>query len=176
MQLAINGQPIQCNEKHKAPAKTSSCLCLQTPGSQRSYAGMDTISIHRLLTCPSAGLRRLEDGRLSVICIPDWSTPGETMIQLPDNGLIHLSSRHTVMETFARLETVVQAKGLTILARIDHSGDAAGSGTGQPRRPDATGVAQHPQRVHPLDRRPAGASGEGGTARSGKSRLHRIAR
>jgi uncharacterized protein (DUF302 family) len=47
------------------------------------------------------------------------------MPQLPDNGLIHLSSPHTVMETLARLETIVQAKGLTILARIDHSGDAA---------------------------------------------------
>jgi uncharacterized protein (DUF302 family) len=50
------------------------------------------------------------------------------MIQLPDNGLIQLSSPHTVMETFARLETIVQAKGLTILARIDHSGDAAKAG------------------------------------------------
>jgi uncharacterized protein (DUF302 family) len=50
------------------------------------------------------------------------------MIQVPDNGLIHLSSPHTVMETFARLETIVRAKGLTILARIDHSGDAAKAG------------------------------------------------
>jgi uncharacterized protein (DUF302 family) len=49
----------------------------------------------------------------------------ETMPQLPNNGLIHLSSPHTVMETLARLETIVQTKGLTILARIDHSGDAA---------------------------------------------------
>lgn len=47
------------------------------------------------------------------------------MSQLPDNGLIHLSSPHTVLETLARLETIVQAKGLTILALIDHSGDAA---------------------------------------------------
>ena len=47
------------------------------------------------------------------------------MSQLPDNGLIHLSSLHTVIETLARLETIVQAKGLAILARIDHSGDAA---------------------------------------------------
>jgi uncharacterized protein (DUF302 family) len=50
------------------------------------------------------------------------------MPQLPDNGLIHLSSLHTVTETFARLETIVRAKGLTILARIDHSGDAAKAG------------------------------------------------
>jgi uncharacterized protein (DUF302 family) len=47
------------------------------------------------------------------------------MPQLPDNGLIHLSSPHTVIETLARLETIVQTKGLAILARIDHSGDAA---------------------------------------------------
>ena len=51
-----------------------------------------------------------------------------TMPQPPDNGLIHLSSPHTVVETLERLETIVQAKGLTILARIDHSGDAAKAG------------------------------------------------
>jgi uncharacterized protein (DUF302 family) len=45
-----------------------------------------------------------------------------------DNGMIHLSSPHSVLETLARLETIVQAKGLTILARIDHSGDAAKAG------------------------------------------------
>jgi uncharacterized protein (DUF302 family) len=44
---------------------------------------------------------------------------------MQDNGLIHLSSPHSVLETFARLETIVQSKGLTIQARIDHSGDAA---------------------------------------------------
>ena len=49
------------------------------------------------------------------------------MTKLPDNG-ISPSSPHTVMETLARLETIVQAKGLTILARIDHSGDAAKAG------------------------------------------------
>ncbi len=47
------------------------------------------------------------------------------MPDLPDNGMIHLSSPRTVPETLARLETIVQTKGLTILARIDHSGDAA---------------------------------------------------
>jgi uncharacterized protein (DUF302 family) len=48
--------------------------------------------------------------------------------KLPDNGMIHLSSPHTVMETLTRLETIVQSKGLTVLARIDHSGDAARAG------------------------------------------------
>jgi uncharacterized protein (DUF302 family) len=50
------------------------------------------------------------------------------MLKLSNNGLIHLSSPHTVSETLARLETIVQAKGLPILARIDHSGDAAKAG------------------------------------------------
>ena len=54
------------------------------------------------------------------------------MTKLPDNGMIHLSSPRTVMETLARLETIVQTKGLTILARIDHNGDAAKAGLQMP--------------------------------------------
>jgi uncharacterized protein (DUF302 family) len=53
---------------------------------------------------------------------------GATMPDLPDNGMIHLSSPHSVMETLARLESIVKAKGLSILTRIDHSGDAAKAG------------------------------------------------
>jgi uncharacterized protein (DUF302 family) len=47
------------------------------------------------------------------------------MTALPDNGMVHLSSPYSVPETCQRLETVVLARGLSILARIDHSGDAA---------------------------------------------------
>ena len=42
-----------------------------------------------------------------------------------NRGLVHLSSPHSVSETLARLEGVVRSKGIPILARIDHSGDAA---------------------------------------------------
>ncbi len=41
------------------------------------------------------------------------------------NGLVHLRSPYTVSETIARLDGMVSSKGLTVLARIDHSGDAA---------------------------------------------------
>jgi uncharacterized protein (DUF302 family) len=51
------------------------------------------------------------------------ATPNPRLIQ--NNGLIHLSSPYSVPETLSRLEKIVQSKGLTILARIDHSGDAA---------------------------------------------------
>jgi uncharacterized protein (DUF302 family) len=47
---------------------------------------------------------------------------------MPDNGIVNLSSPHSVLETLARLEAVVQAKGIPILAMIDHSGDAAKAG------------------------------------------------
>lgn len=50
------------------------------------------------------------------------------MAEVPNNGMIHLSSPHSVVETLARLESIVKAKGLPILARIDHSGDAAKAG------------------------------------------------
>jgi uncharacterized protein (DUF302 family) len=41
-----------------------------------------------------------------------------------DNGIVHLQSPHSVSETLQRLEALVAAKGLTIFARIDHSGEA----------------------------------------------------
>jgi uncharacterized protein (DUF302 family) len=47
------------------------------------------------------------------------------MASLPENGMAHLSSPRPVSETLQRLESLVTARGLTILARIDHSGDAA---------------------------------------------------
>lgn len=42
-----------------------------------------------------------------------------------NNGLVHVASTRSVSETLQKLESVLQAKGLTIFARIDHSGEAA---------------------------------------------------
>ena len=41
-----------------------------------------------------------------------------------DNGVTHLRSPYSVANTLQRLEAVITAKGLTIFARIDHSGEA----------------------------------------------------
>ena len=43
------------------------------------------------------------------------------------HGLVHLRSPYTVSETIVCLEAIVSSKGLTVLARIDHSGDADGN-------------------------------------------------
>ena len=38
--------------------------------------------------------------------------------------MVHLSSPYKVPETLKRLDSVLQSRGLTVFARIDHSGDA----------------------------------------------------
>ena len=45
-----------------------------------------------------------------------------------ENGMIHLASPYSVSETLRRLESLLQARGLAIFARIDHSGEAEKAG------------------------------------------------
>src|SRR5450755_2154833 len=45
-----------------------------------------------------------------------------------ENGLIHLLSKYSVEETMRRLEALLQERGVTIFARIDHSGEAEKAG------------------------------------------------
>ncbi len=40
------------------------------------------------------------------------------------NGIVSKPSKYSVPETLLRLENVVKSKGLTVFARIDHSGEA----------------------------------------------------
>jgi len=49
---------------------------------------------------------------------------------LPDNGkgLIDIPSNHSVDETVTKLEGILQAKGITLFALVDHSGEAAKAG------------------------------------------------
>jgi len=42
-----------------------------------------------------------------------------------DRGILDLPSPHSVPETLARLESLLKEKGVTVFARIDHSGEAA---------------------------------------------------
>lgn len=49
-------------------------------------------------------------------------------MMIADKGIVHLRSAYPVSETMKRLETLVTGAGMTILARIDHSGDAERAG------------------------------------------------
>jgi uncharacterized protein (DUF302 family) len=51
---------------------------------------------------------------------------------LPDNGMVHLSSPHSVPETIQRLQSLLQAQGLMLFCRVDHSGEAAKAGLKMP--------------------------------------------
>ena len=42
-----------------------------------------------------------------------------------DNGIVNTASPYSVDETLQHLQTLLEAKGITIFARIDHSGEAA---------------------------------------------------
>lgn len=45
-----------------------------------------------------------------------------------DNGLVTKPSKYAVAETVSRLEDVLKSKGVTVFARVDHSGDAQKAG------------------------------------------------
>jgi uncharacterized protein (DUF302 family) len=49
---------------------------------------------------------------------------------MPDagNGIVSQRSHHTVDETVDRLKNLLQAKGVTLFALVDHSGEAAKAG------------------------------------------------
>ena len=46
------------------------------------------------------------------------------MFSNPANGIVTIPSHHSVDETVARLEKILQEKGVKLFALIDHSGEA----------------------------------------------------
>lgn len=49
-----------------------------------------------------------------------------------NNGIIDIPSHHSVDETVARLKQTLDAKGVTLFALVDHSGEAAKVGMNMP--------------------------------------------
>lgn len=46
----------------------------------------------------------------------------------PTNGLVTIASQHDVRETIDRLKADIEAKGMTVFARIDHAAGATAAG------------------------------------------------
>ena len=46
------------------------------------------------------------------------------MVSTADNGILQRPSNHSVDETVKRLKGILQARGLTLFALVDHSGEA----------------------------------------------------
>jgi uncharacterized protein (DUF302 family)/uncharacterized membrane protein YidH (DUF202 family) len=51
-------------------------------------------------------------------------TPMTSMAPMADNGIINKVSNHSVDETVEKLKGILQAKGVTLFALVDHSGEA----------------------------------------------------
>jgi len=49
-----------------------------------------------------------------------------------DEGIVRIASHHPVDETVGRLKTILQSKGVTLFALVDHSGEAEKAGMTMP--------------------------------------------
>jgi len=50
------------------------------------------------------------------------------MASAPDNGISRKRSNHSVDDTVAKVKAILQAKGITVFALVDHSGEAVKAG------------------------------------------------
>ena len=56
----------------------------------------------------------------------------EASMMLKDTGIINTPSYHSVDQTVEKLKQILQAKGVTLFAQVDHSGEAAKAGMKMP--------------------------------------------
>lgn len=50
----------------------------------------------------------------------------------PKSGIVRIDSQHSVDQIVAKLKDILRAKGVTLFATIDHSGEAAKAGMNMP--------------------------------------------
>ena len=55
-----------------------------------------------------------------------------TMASATNNGIVNLASNHSVNQTVETLKTILQSKGVTLFALVDHSGEAEKVGLKMP--------------------------------------------
>ncbi len=65
-----------------------------------------------------------------------------------DNGLIHLTSQHSVDDTVQRLQALLSEKNIRLFAIVDHSGEA--EKVGLPMRPTKLLIFGNPKGGTPL--------------------------
>jgi uncharacterized protein (DUF302 family) len=67
---------------------------------------------------------------------------------MTDQGIVHKPSRHSVDEALSKLQGILAAKGVTVFALIDHSGEAAK--VGMQMRPTKLLIFGNPKGGTPL--------------------------
>src|SRR5437660_12255523 len=71
-----------------------------------------------------------------------------TMNAHKENGLVDIPSNHSVEETVEKLKGILQAKGITLFALVDHSGEAGKAG--MQMRPTRLLIFGNPKAVTPM--------------------------
>jgi uncharacterized protein (DUF302 family)/uncharacterized membrane protein YidH (DUF202 family) len=59
-------------------------------------------------------------------------TPMTSMAPIADNGIVNKASNHSLEQTVENLKGILQAKGVTLFAVVDHSGEAEKAGLKMP--------------------------------------------
>ncbi len=54
------------------------------------------------------------------------------MSAIPENGIVRIASQHSVADTVAKLESMLQAKNVKLFTVVDHSGEAEKAGLAMP--------------------------------------------
>jgi len=54
------------------------------------------------------------------------------MSAIPENGVLHISGKHSVDDTVSKLQEILKAKGAKLFTVVDHSGEAATAGLTMP--------------------------------------------
>ena len=67
---------------------------------------------------------------------------------MTNNGIVNKPSHHSVDETLAKLQAILQAKGIAVFALVDHSGEAAK--VGMKMRPTKLLIFGNPKGGTPL--------------------------
>jgi uncharacterized protein (DUF302 family) len=65
-----------------------------------------------------------------------------------DNGIVNITSNHSVDQTVEKLQAMLQAKGVALFALVDHSGEAAK--VGMKMRPTKLLIFGNPKAGTPL--------------------------
>src|SRR5271163_1528549 len=82
--------------------------------------------------CSSGRSRRRHVPVLSPRFQPPKKSKGPFMAPNPNHGIVCKKSKHSVDETVERLKSILQAKGVTLFALVDHSGEAQKVGLTMP--------------------------------------------
>lgn len=86
-----------------------------------------------------------------------------------DNGIVRLSSHHSVDQTVDELKSILASKGVTLFALVDHSGEAANASMQMPKTKlliSESGNAADAGFSHDCDRSAAEDPGCGGTPKA----------